>query len=107
MERESEVIGAEPVPMFDLDFVTDLMAQGHSYAEAVQIAATELEGANTLSNGDIHATQTYCNKLNYSESIEESTGQLEGRRATTQAVKEFLYSLGFNNLQEYYASLES
>jgi len=97
----------QPIQPYNNELVEELMASGHTYTEAVLIASTEMEGASTLENGDIHALQTHCNVLNYDESLTESKGMQEGRKATTEAVAIWLKENGFNSLNEYYQTLES
>lgn len=61
---------------------------------AVRIAATTMDGAATTSTGGIDATQTYCNKLHFDESLSPSEGQEEGRQITTEAIYQFVKEEG-------------
>ena len=50
-------------PSYDLRIVDALMKQGYTYSQAIQIAATEMEGASEK-GGVVFSRQTYCNILN-------------------------------------------
>jgi hypothetical protein len=77
-ERESNIPERDGVPMYDPDFVAELVKEGHSHADAVRIASGEMDGANETPEGTIRSTQTDCDNLHYKETVEESK---EAKRA--------------------------
>lgn len=68
----------------------------------LRISATEMDGANILDNGDIHAHQTLCHVLNYIETLPRSLGSIEGEQACLAAIEEWLAANGFESLEDYY-----
>ncbi|KUK66874.1 MAG: hypothetical protein XD87_0442 [candidate division WS6 bacterium 36_33] len=77
-ERERHIPERDGVPMYDSDFVAELVREGHSHADAVRVASGEMDGANETPEGTIRSTQTDCNNLHYKETLEESK---EAKRA--------------------------
>ena len=55
----------------DPQFIEQLIQEeGLSYAEAIQVAMTEMDGAIELEDG-IDSYQTYCDELGYNETTGE------------------------------------
>lgn len=90
---------------FNRSLVQSLVAEGLSESQAVQVAATEMEGVAENLNGTVHGFQTYCNILGYPEDLQPSVGAEQGRVKCTKDVAEWLKAHGFNSLREYYLAL--
>lgn len=90
-ERESNIPERDGVPMYDSDFVAELINEGHSHADAVRIASGEMDGANETPEGTVRSTQTDCNNLYYKETLEESK---EVKRAGTLNEEQVRAELG-------------
>ena len=87
MESGSNIPERDGVPMYDSDFVAELVAEGHSHADAVRIASGEMDGANETPEGTIRSTQTDCNKLHYKETLDEPEEVKRARRRGESQVR--------------------
>jgi len=93
MENRGNVPERDGVPMYDSDFVAELIAEGHSHEDAVRIASGETGGANETPAGTIRSTQTNCNVLHYKETLEEPK---EVRRARKKVESQVRKEMGLN-----------
>ena len=67
---------------------------GVNETEAIKIASTTMDGADTTPEGYINSTQTICDELNYNERLPASKGQKDGQKITTTALKQFMEEKG-------------
>lgn len=68
---------------------------------ATLIASTEMDGVAHDEDGNLDATQTYCNKLEYPEQLEVSPAMKEGQKKCEDELGEFLEKEGLESVDDW------
>ena len=79
---------------YDEQFAEQLEREGLSPTQARQVAATEMEGADTDRGGFINAVQSYCNVLGYDEALSRSPEAEEAGELYEREIGQWLGPLG-------------
>jgi len=88
-------------PLFSEEAKDELLEEYEDEDTAIRIASTEMEGANESKSGSVNARQTYCDKLEYSENLEDSEGRQKGEKKCNQELKEFLDTHGYKSVDDW------
>ncbi len=78
------------VPKYDQDEIQELLNEGYTETEAIRMLSTTMNGANENPTGDIVSTQTYCDVLDYDETLKESREAKRAKRMNESLVREEL-----------------
>lgn len=68
---------------------------------AIRIASTEMDGAAHGKDGTLDATQTYCNRLEYPEDLEDSPAMEEGRKKCEGELGTYLKKEGLESVDDW------
>lgn len=82
------------VPLYDPNYVDELMNEGMSWKEAVYEASVTMAGAYENEGGGIHSTQTYCDELHYKEGLGRSREQIEAQRMFDIKIRDWIKDTG-------------
>ena len=78
------------VPKYDPNEIQELLDEGYTETEAIRILSTTMNGAKESPTGDIVSTQTFCDVLDYDETLKESREAKKAKKMNESLVREEL-----------------
>jgi len=78
------------VPKYDPDGIQELLDEGYTETEAIRILSTTMNGASEDEEGGIVSTQTFCDVLDYDETLIKSREAERARETNESLVREEL-----------------